>query len=493
MSASSVAPQAAAATANAAPAGLMAARAAQHGGAAGQSVFAAVLQELASDAQSPAPEGVKSSKDNAPKSGAAKDGAARDKPDDPPEAKTGQSADAAAAIAALVAPQPDAATSAAAVAALIAPRLAANASAAATASAAPAASPPLSNGMARAAAAPRSDIQANAPTPGAAATQAWAARLQAQGQPAAAAGALMPLMPSDSTAQLALAAPPSLAPPVVDVHVQRARTYLGVDGATQAAKVDSVALASAGSDPAKNAKPSPSAAALAAPPAKANGGEQAGDSAMRREGSNDARNGAGDQNSREIPTAATSAPAVSDPGLVSGAVAAAPVSLDQLPDLIAQQAETMTAPAAAANTSAPAASQNPVKELEVQLNPADLGSLTVKMRLANGNLAVVIETSKDSTAKLIEGERDAIAERLASVEQPVASVVIQASDSVPNQGGDNNGPGSATPQQGDAQSSAANSSNGQAHSAPRDDRPARQANPAEDEASRRARSGDLFV
>lgn len=489
MSASSVAPQAAATT-NAPPAGLMAARAAHHGGAAGQSVFAAVLQELASDAQTPAPEGVKSGKDNAPKSGAAKDGAAHDRPHDRPEAKTGQSADAAAAIAALVAPQPDAATSAAAVAALIAPPLPAKASAAATTNAAPAASAPPSNGTANAAA-PRGDVQASAPTPPASAAQAWAARLQAQGQPAAAAGALIP---SDSIAQLALATAPTIAPPVVDVHVQRARTYLGVDGATQAAKVDSAVLASAGPDAAKSAKPPPStAAAPAAPPVKANGGEQASDGAMRREGSNDARNGAGDQNSRELPTAVTSAPAANDVGLLNGAVAAAPVSLDQLPDLIAKQAETMASPEAVANASAPAASQNPVKELEVRLNPADLGSLTVKMRLANGNLAVVIETSKDSTAKLIEGERDAIAERLASVEQPVASVVIQASDNVPNQSGDSNGSGSAAPQQGDAQSSAANGSNGQAHSAPRDDRPARQANPAEDEAPRRARSGDLFV
>ncbi|HLH47943.1 MAG TPA: flagellar hook-length control protein FliK [Roseiarcus sp.] len=490
MSASSVAPHAAAATANAPPAGLMAARAAQHGGAAGQSVFAAVLQELASDAQTPAPESGKSGKDNAPKSGAAKDGAAHDKPHDRPEA-TGQSVDPAAAIAALVAPQPDAAAGAAAVAALIAPPLPANASAAATTSGAPAAAaPPSSNGTANAAA-PRIDMQASAPTPPGSAAQAWAARLQAQGQPTAAAGAPMP---SDSTAQLALATAPSLAPPVVDVHVQRARTYLGVDGVTQTAKIDSAALASAGPDAAKSVKPSlPTAAAPAAPLAKANGGEQASDGAMRREGSNDARNGAGDQNSREIPTAAASAPATSDAVLLNSAVAAAPVGLDQLPDLIAKQAENMTAPAAAANASAPAASQNPVKELEVQLNPADLGSLTVKMRLANGNLAVVIETSKDSTAKLIEGERDAIAERLASVEQPVASVVIQASDSVPNQGGDSNGSGSAAPQQGDAQSSAANSSNGQAHSAPRDDRPERQPNPAEDEAPRRARSGDLFV
>jgi chemotaxis protein MotD len=138
---------------------------------------------------------------------------------------------------------------------------------------------------------------------------------------------------------------------------------------------------------------------------------------------------------------------------------------------------------------------SPVKELDVQLNPADLGSLTVKMRLSNGNLAVVIEAAKSSTARLIESERDAIVERLTSVDQPVASVVVQASDSVPTQGENSNASGSATSQQSDAQSNAANGSNGHARSSRDGEGGAqtRQNGSADDEAARRARTGDLFV
>jgi chemotaxis protein MotD len=168
-----------------------------------------------------------------------------------------------------------------------------------------------------------------------------------------------------------------------------------------------------------------------------------------------------------------------------------------LPDLIASQATTLTGSAQTpASSGVTAANLNTVKELNVQLNPADLGSLTVKMRLANGNLAVVIEASKDSTAKMIAGERDAIAERLASADQPLASVTVQASGSVPNQGDNSNG-SSATPQQGDAQSGAANGfdgSDGQGRSSGGGNRSqAGQANSTDDQTSGRSLTGDLFV
>jgi hypothetical protein len=86
-------------------------------------------------------------------------------------------------------------------------------------------------------------------------------------------------------------------------------------------------------------------------------------------------------------------------------------------------------------------------------------------------------------------------ERLASADQPLASVVIKASENVATQAENGNASGSSTPQQGNAQNSAANNSEGQSRSSrSRDDQArARQANPADSDVSGRARTGDIFV
>jgi flagellar hook-length control protein FliK len=65
-----------------------------------------------------------------------------------------------------------------------------------------------------------------------------------------------------------------------------------------------------------------------------------------------------------------------------------------------------------------------VKELEISLDPANLGAVSVKMRLANGKLSIVIGVSNSSTLAAIENERGAIAARLGSSEQPLENLAI---------------------------------------------------------------------
>jgi flagellar hook-length control protein FliK len=117
--------------------------------------------------------------------------------------------------------------------------------------------------------------------------------------------------------------------------------------------------------------------------------------------------------------------------------AAAPVAVDQLADAIAGQASSMGAPRDAAGASPNAAASSPVKELDIQLNPGELGALNVKMRLAGGALVVVIEVAKPSTLKLIEGERDAISDRLTSTNQ-TASVEIKSASNAQTHIGNGN-------------------------------------------------------
>ena len=120
---------------------------------------------------------------------------------------------------------------------------------------------------------------------------------------------------------------------------------------------------------------------------------------------------------------ASSAPAATvanaSPGLVNAAVnpvmtGVAPIACDQLAARLATEADRLT-PQTAPSDSAPAtgaASAQAVKELQIDLKPADLGALSVKMRMTQGQLSVVMEVAKPSTLKAIENERSAIADRL---------------------------------------------------------------------------------
>ena len=66
-----------------------------------------------------------------------------------------------------------------------------------------------------------------------------------------------------------------------------------------------------------------------------------------------------------------------------------------------------------------------MREIDVELAPGGLDPLSMTMRLAGDRLSVVIRAASGETAGAIETARDAIAERLAAIGQPLASLVIQ--------------------------------------------------------------------
>jgi chemotaxis protein MotD len=84
-------------------------------------------------------------------------------------------------------------------------------------------------------------------------------------------------------------------------------------------------------------------------------------------------------------------------------------------------ASSATPPASAAG----AGTAQAVKELQIDLDPADLGAVSVTMRLAGGKLSIVMEVATPSTLKAIEGERDAIAERLGLTSQSLEALIIK--------------------------------------------------------------------
>ena len=77
-----------------------------------------------------------------------------------------------------------------------------------------------------------------------------------------------------------------------------------------------------------------------------------------------------------------------------------------------------------------------VKELEISLDPADLGAVSLKLRLTGGKLSVVIGVSNASTLASIENDREAIASRLGVDPQSTDSLVIKAQGSSQVHGGE---------------------------------------------------------
>ena len=112
------------------------------------------------------------------------------------------------------------------------------------------------------------------------------------------------------------------------------------------------------------------------------------------------------------------------------------VPIGQLADVIASAAQGLgsqigdAASSGATATTTNAARTAPVKELDVQLNPASLGGLSIQMRLSNGNLNVTIKADKSDTLKLIENESGAISDKLKSLNFSVESLTVKASDVV---------------------------------------------------------------
>jgi flagellar hook-length control protein FliK len=257
-------------------------------------------------------------------------------------------------------------------------------------------------------------------------------------------------MPSDATLATATQAGLSnSATPPVAVNVTRSITYLGLD--PTAAKIQSATGAS--TRPAANNSPgadslrglrSDQASGSLSDAVGAASGAASGDQTQQNNhgaGAQDRASGGTGRVDQETTSAAgQTASAVSSAALASvNAISAnglLSASVAQLADVVASAAGELAsqsndaAPSGTPADSANSARMAPVKELDVQLNPASLGALTIQMRLNNGSLSVTIQADKSDTLKLIENERGSITNKLQSLNFSVDSLTVKASDAV---------------------------------------------------------------
>ncbi|APX84079.1 flagellar hook-length control protein FliK [Methylorubrum extorquens] len=121
--------------------------------------------------------------------------------------------------------------------------------------------------------------------------------------------------------------------------------------------------------------------------------------------------------------------APSGPQETAGLPTPAPASpLRQIVDAVA--AQLPAAPAAMATPSArpvPASTEaGPLKILTLQLHPADLGSVLVRMRLQDGRLEMSLRTSREETAERLRKEGDLLAGLLREAGYEPEAVTIQS-------------------------------------------------------------------
>jgi chemotaxis protein MotD len=241
------------------------------------------------------------------------------------------------------------------------------------------------------------------------------------------------------------------APAPVEVKVVRSITYLGLDPtapsipSTPSASLQSRAKNALSVEPAQAdlSEPAPSVPvhAQANAPATSSGSPSNPDS--HGSGANGGMaNNSGAKGEAEAggaqgaAAAAASGIAQTGPGAIF-ANSQMLVPVDQLAEVVASAAQDLGAqssdaagPNAAVN-GAVAARTAPVKELDVQLNPASLGAVSIQMRLSNGALSVSIKADQTDTLQLIDNQRGAIADKLKSLNFSVDSLTVKASDAPP--------------------------------------------------------------
>lgn len=207
-------------------------------------------------------------------------------------------------------------------------------------------------------------------------------------------------------------------------RVLQSRTYLGVDNAARG-EAGKLASRSAAAAPA----PSDTAGTVGADTAAAASTRNETSSEKEPASDHGKTHGAVQPDQSSVPAAAAVGANASS-GVVNAQVnpammGAGPVACDQLADRLAAEASDLTSqPAAAEATSATGGVKaQAVKELQIELNPADLGAVSVTMRMAQGQLSVVMEVAKSSTLKSIESERDAITDRLGLSAQSLEIVI----------------------------------------------------------------------
>jgi len=271
--------------------------------------------------------------------------------------------------------------------------------------------------------------------------------------PNAGVGALIhDAMPSDAAAATPIReGAPNVAAAPVAVTVTRSITYLGLDptarniDATSGAPARPAAKSSLASASAQSERGAQSLVAPLDAPGSSSGAAS-GDQPKRDERGGANQGAAVKTGDTDQPGAGQAPPAVALPGVAQAGVGAmsssgAPlVPLDQLANVVASAAGVLSAQisdVASADGAAngAAARTAPVKELDVQLNPASLGALSIQMRLSNGNLSVTIKADKLDTLKLIENESGAISDKLKSLNFSLDSLTVKASDAASGSAG----------------------------------------------------------
>ncbi len=203
--------------------------------------------------------------------------------------------------------------------------------------------------------------------------------------------------------------------PSLGISAIRTRTYLGIDSAAR----------SEAKNPISRSQGRSAVTASAAPDAA---GSAAGGAAAAAPTHPDTPSGKpwtpAHKESRSAPVADASLGAVNAAADLA-ATGAAPIAVSQLADRLASAASDMASSATPPASAAGAGTAQAVKELQIDLDPADLGAVSVTMRLAGGKLSIVMEVATPSTLKAIEGERDAIAERLGLTSQSLEALIIK--------------------------------------------------------------------
>eukprot|EP01031_Cornospumella_fuschlensis_P045110 gene45110-55183_t len=96
-------------------------------------------------------------------------------------------------------------------------------------------------------------------------------------------------------------------------------------------------------------------------------------------------------------------------------------------DAIAAEAGTMGATTSVAGPTANLIA-GPVRLLDIQLSPDDLGTVNVRMRLSNNGLEIRLRASNPETAKMLERDQSALLDLLAASGITADSITIVGGD-----------------------------------------------------------------
>ena len=176
----------------------------------------------------------------------------------------------------------------------------------------------------------------------------------------------------------------------------------------------------------------------------------------------------------------------------SGEQAPSPVQL--IASRIMQEAST-TAPStgtAASATTPQQALMTPAKVLHIQLQPAELGTVTLRMSLKHQSLRLEVEVGSAETARMIQNDRDALSSLLRTAGYLVDGLDVRIAE--PSNSGPATNGQSATQMQGGGQQQA-DARSSEAHS--RESSPRHQSgdkgNNRHDQAVEADRRGGVFV